>query len=126
MFLLYRLDMMSDTAEAAFTSWSESHNGRPVPDYTRTLVEGVLFRKEAIDQSIAARAEGWTLERMPLVDLAIMRLAVFEMKYGGEVPVSAAINEAVEIAKAYGTDDSPRFINGVLGRIAEEPAASDG
>ena len=71
-----------------------------------------------IDTAINEVAEGWKTSRMGKVDLTLIRLAVYEMKYEEDVPVGVAINEAVELAKKYGTDDSPAFVNGVLGKLA--------
>lgn len=118
MFILYRMEMMKEGMESAFRSWVDGHNGREVPDYTRRLVAGVSAHKAEIDKAIDDAAVDWSLDRMPPVDLSIMRIAVFEMRYGMDVPESVAINEAVEMAKAYGTDDSHRFINGILGTLS--------
>ena len=87
-------------------------------DYAERLVSGVTCNVEEIDARLAATSENWSVDRMPVVDRVILRMAVYEMLYVDEVPVSVAINEAVELAKAFGTDESPRFINGILGRLA--------
>lgn len=92
----------------------------PVNDYTVELVDGVVAHQEAIDELIGQHAEGWTLRRMPAVDRAVLRLALYELLWSTDVPDAVAIDEAVELAKALSTDDSPRFVNGVLGRIVEE------
>ncbi|MBA3252376.1 MAG: transcription antitermination factor NusB [Geodermatophilaceae bacterium] len=88
----------------------------PVPEYAVTLVEGVQEHRERIDELIATCAEGWTLPRMPGVDRALLRLAIYELLWT-DVPPAVVVDEAVELAKSLSTDDSPRFINGVLGRI---------
>jgi N utilization substance protein B len=88
-------------------------------DYAISLVEGVAAHLDRIDELIASYAEGWTLERMPVVDRNLARIAVYELLYVDEVDDPVAISEAVELAKQISTDDSPRFLNGVLGRIAE-------
>ncbi|GDY28866.1 transcription antitermination factor NusB [Gandjariella thermophila] len=95
-----------------------SPDAPPVSDYTVTLIEGVAAHRARIDQLIAEHAEGWTLPRMPAVDRAVLRLGLYELLWADDVPDAVAINEAVELAKALSTDDSPRFVNGVLGRIA--------
>jgi N utilization substance protein B len=87
--------------------------------YTISLVEGVAEHLERIDELIASYAEGWTLERMPVVDRNLARIAVYELLYADEIDDAVAISEAVELARQMSTDDSPRFLNGVLGRIAE-------
>jgi len=99
-------------------------DGEP-SEYCRALALGTESRQDAIDAEIEATSQHWSLMRMPFVDRNILRLAVFEIVYEDEVPASVAINEAVELAKAYGGDDSPKFVNGVLGRIAELRCAGD-
>jgi N utilization substance protein B len=88
-------------------------------DYTVSLIEGVAKNLDRIDELIASYAEGWTIDRMPVVDRNLARIAVFELLYVGEIDDPVAISEAVELAKQMSTDDSPRFLNGILGRIAE-------
>ncbi len=88
-------------------------------DYARRLAEGVAEHLDRIDELIASYAEGWTLERMPVVDRNLARIAVFELLYVDEIDDPVAISEAVELAGQLSTDDSPRYLNGVLGRIAE-------
>ena len=94
----------------------------PVNDYTIELVEGVQANRARIDQILADYAEGWTVERMPDVDRAVLRLGVYEVLWRSEVPDAVAIDEAVELAKMLSTDESPKFVNGVLGRIVRERA----
>ncbi len=89
-------------------------------DYAIELVAGTVEHLGVIDDQLRLTSENWKLERMPVVDRIILRLAVYEMIYEPDVPVSVSINEAVELAKEFGgEDDSPRFVNGVLGRIAK-------
>jgi N utilization substance protein B len=89
-------------------------------EYCREVVLGVEAHQSRIDKLIEDTSENWTLSRMPLVDRNILRLAVFEMIYRDEdVPDSVAINEAVEMAKVYGGEDSSKFVNGILGRLAD-------
>jgi N utilization substance protein B len=98
-------------------------------EYTRLLLEGVFTHREELDVLIASTSENWSLTRMPLVDRSILNLATYEMLYCADVPKSVTINEAVELAKDFGgEDDSPRFVNGVLGKIADhldEPKPQD-
>lgn len=89
----------------------------PVNDYTVALVEGIREHRTRIDELLAEHAEGWTVARMPAVDRAVLRLGLYELLWAGDVPDPVAIDEAVELAKMLSTDDSPRFVNGVLGRI---------
>ena len=111
-----RRDQLTDEIEAG---------GPPVHDYTVRLVEGVIEHAAEIDRLIDTHAEGWTLERLPDVDRAILRMSVFELLWVDDVPDPVAIDEAVELAKQLSTDDSPAFVNGVLGGIlsAEVPTS---
>jgi N utilization substance protein B len=84
---------------------------------TRLLVLGVDQHRERLDAEIAAHAKGWTLARMPLIDLTVMRIAGFELLARPEVPVAVVLDEAVELAKRFSTDDSGRFVNGVLSAL---------
>ena len=84
---------------------------------TTLLVLGVGEHVEELDAAIAARAKGWTLARMPVLDLNILRLGAFELAHRPEVPLAVAIDEAVELAKRFSTDDSGRFVNGVLSAL---------
>ncbi len=89
----------------------------PISDYTISLVEGVTAHRDRIDEVLAEHSQGWTLDRMPPVDLAVLRVGVYELLWAADVPDPVAIDEAVGLAKELSTDDSPRFVNGVLGRI---------
>ncbi|HZM81045.1 MAG TPA: transcription antitermination factor NusB [Candidatus Limnocylindrales bacterium] len=87
--------------------------------YAISLVEGVDKHLSRIDETLSTYAEGWTLERMPVVDRNLARIAVYELFYVDEIDDPVAITEAVELARELSTDDSPRFLNGLLGRIAD-------
>jgi N utilization substance protein B len=95
----------------------------PVPEHAVRLVEGVAEHAARIDALIDTHASGWTIDRLPDVDRAILRMAVFELLWADDVPDAVVIDEAVELAKALSTDDSPAYVNGVLGAIlaAEVP-----
>ena len=88
-------------------------------EYGHALVGGVQAHQADIDALIANYADRWAIERMPVVDLNIVRIGLFELLWGSDVPVAVVINEAVELAKELSTDDSGRFVNGLLGRIVE-------
>lgn len=92
----------------------------PVNDYTVELVEGVSGNAARIDEVLAEVADGWTVARMPDVDRAVLRVGVYELLWREDVPDAVAIDEAVELAKSLSTDESPRFVNGVLARIVRE------
>ncbi|GGN83056.1 hypothetical protein GCM10010112_60920 [Actinoplanes lobatus] len=87
-------------------------------EYSKTLIDGVAKHLDRIDELIASYAEGWTIDRMPAVDRNLARIAVYELLYEPDVDDPVAITEAVELAKEMSTDDSPRFLNGLLDRIA--------
>ena len=93
-------------------------NDPPVHPYTVQLVEGVAANADRIDGLITEHAKGWTLERMPVVDRNLLRIATYEITEVDDVPAAVAIAEAVELAKDLSTDDSASFINGVLSAIA--------
>jgi N utilization substance protein B len=97
----------------------------PVPEHTVFLVEGVAEHAARIDELIDAHASNWSIDRLPDVDRAILRMATFELLWADDVPDVVVIDEAVELAKALSTDDSPAYVNGVLGAIlaAEVPTA---
>ncbi|MDJ0769894.1 MAG: transcription antitermination factor NusB [Ilumatobacter sp.] len=134
---MLRPDERSDARERALYLLYEAHSKGIDPaatielqviepdELTQELVLGVGRAIETLDERIDAKAEGWTLARMPVLDLNVMRLAVFELLERPHVPTAVVLNEAVELAKRFSTDDSGRFVNGVLAAIAAEvrPAA---
>jgi N utilization substance protein B len=91
----------------------------PLPEYAVTLVEGVQAHAERIDELLSTYSQGWTVQRMPAVDRAVLRLGLFELLWQDDVPDAVAVSEAVELAKALSTDDSPSFVNGLLGRLLQ-------
>jgi N utilization substance protein B len=95
----------------------------PISDFTVELVEGAHEHRAHIDEILGAYAEGWTIERMPGVDRAVLRLGVYELLYRDDVPDAVVIDEAVELAKSLSTDESPRFVNGVLARVLRDRAS---
>ena len=118
---LFQIDFAQVDCEAALNAAVEERSDKSAEkakEYALDVLNGVLANSEAIDARISEYAIDWTLERMPAVDRNILRVAVYEMFFAAEKLVpNVAINEAVEIAKIYGTDDTPRFINGVLGKM---------
>ena len=96
----------------------ESGTQTPLPQYAVDLVEGVCAQRGRIDEALVTYAQGWTLERMPAVDLAVLRVGTWEILCSDDVDDAVAISEAVELARSLSTDDSPSFVNGLLGRIA--------
>jgi len=117
--ILYQREITEQTVTEIFRTRTYSDEGGIPSEFCRELALGAEANLEAIDHEIEATSEHWSLMRMPVVDRNILRLAVYEIMFGTDVPDAVAINEAVEMAKTYGGDDSPKFVNGVLGRIAE-------
>ncbi len=112
--------------DAVFASYQRDVTGRPLEDLladarplTRELAEGVDVHREELDDTIAAHAKGWTVDRIAPLDLNVLRVAIYEIEEG-RVPFEVAIDEAVEIAKEYCGADAPKFINGILGAIVRE------
>ncbi|RKT56407.1 transcription antitermination factor NusB [Saccharothrix australiensis] len=116
--VLYEGDLRGIDAVTLLAERVGSPDVPPINDYTVSLVEGVTAHRARIDDLISEHAEGWTLQRMPGVDRAVLRVGLYELLWASDVPDAVAIDEAVELAKQLSTDDSPRFVNGVLGRIA--------
>ncbi len=90
----------------------------PVSEYAVGLVEGVVAHRDRIDELLATYAEGWTLERMPPVDRAVLQIGAYELLWCDDVPDAVAVSEAVALAASLSTDDSPQFVNGLLGRLS--------
>lgn len=91
----------------------------PVSEYAAMLVQGVAEHRERIDQILTEHSEGWSVPRMPAVDRTVLRIGLYELLWVDEIDDPVAITEAVELARTLSTDDSPRFVNGVLGRISD-------
>ena len=95
----------------------------PVNEYTVTLIRGIVDHQARIDELISTYAQGWSLERMPAVDRNVLRLGVLEVLYVDEVPDAVAVSEAMNLVRELSTDDSPAFVNGVLGNILRDKPA---
>jgi N utilization substance protein B len=117
--VLFESDLRGRDPLATLADWT-GRADPPVPDYARELVEGVVANRERIDGLMADYAEDWTVERMPPVDRAVLRLALFELLWCESIPDAVAIDEAVELAKSLSTDASPAFVNGLLSRIVRD------
>jgi N utilization substance protein B len=116
---LYESDMSSHTALAALERLVEEEAlNDELAAFARTLVEGVIEQREAIDKVIGQAAPQWPVEQISAIDRNILRLAIREILMNNGAPVRAAINEAVELAKSFGSDSSARFVNGVLGSVS--------
>jgi N utilization substance protein B len=122
--VLYEADVRGDDRLSVLRDRIDTANP-PVPEHTVRLVEGVAEHAAQIDALIDAHASNWSIDRLPDVDRAILRMATYELLWADDVPDVVVIDEAVELAKALSTDDSPAYVNGVLGAIlaAEVPTA---
>jgi N utilization substance protein B len=119
--VLYEIDSVRHPAdEVLVRQLEEAQAARSLERYVRRLVEGVLDNHTEIDDAVAENAPEFPLEQIAFIDRNILRIALYEFAVSGHVPVSAAINEAVELAKLFGADTAPAFINGVLGTIASD------
>ena len=116
--ILYQRDITGESIGRILGLKSYSLEDGEPDEYCRELVAGVERYLEGIDETIGVVSENWVVSRMPLVDRNILRIATYEILFDAQVPPSVAINEAVELAKVYGGDDSSKFVNGVLGKIA--------
>jgi transcription antitermination protein NusB len=116
--VLYEADLRGDDPLAVLRDRIADGNP-PVPDHAVRLVEGAVEHGGRIDALIEQHASGWSLDRLPDVDRAILRMAVYELLWVDDVPDAVVIDEAVELAKALSTDDSPAYVNGVLGGIVK-------
>jgi len=117
--VLFECDLRS--SDALDTLAQRLLQGTPtVPEYTVTLVEGVVAHRERIDELIAAYAVGWTIDRMPLVDRNLLRIGTFELLWSDDVPDGVVLSETVNLARDLSTDESPAFVNGVLAKLLQE------
>jgi N utilization substance protein B len=116
--MLYQRDITGESVGRILGQRTYSCEDGEPDEFCRELVAGVETYLPQIDETIGEVSENWSVSRMPLVDRNILRLATYEIAYEGDVPTSVAINEAVELAKVYGGEDSSKFVNGVLGKIA--------
>ena len=118
---LYELDV-ADHPVAASIEWLTEEVGLSggSSDYAQELLDGVVRQRDEIDTYIHKYAPAWPVSQLPVVDRNILRLALFEIRYGQGIPTKVAINEAVELAKTFGSDSSARFVNGVLGSVVDE------
>jgi N utilization substance protein B len=120
--ILFQADVRGEDLPAILAAEAKRAANEPAREaswlYAREIVDGVIDNRDAIDEQITTFAKDWSLARMPAVDRAVLRIGVWEILYNDEVPAAVAIDEAVELAKEFSTDDSGAFVHGVLARIA--------
>ncbi len=115
--VLYASEMRSRPTDETLAQQAEAG---PINDYTVTLVRGVTEHKARLDEVLTTYAEGWSLQRMPAVDRNVLRLAIYEVLYVDDVPAAVAVSEALNLVRDLSTDESPSFVNGVLGNIVRD------
>ncbi|WP_426325591.1 transcription antitermination factor NusB [Microbacterium sp. E-13] len=120
--ILFQADVRGDEPATVLAAEAKRAANEPARQaswlYAREIVDGVIDNQDAIDEQITTFAKDWTLARMPAVDRAVLRIGVWEILYNDGVPTAVAIDEAVELAKEFSTDESGPFVHGVLARIA--------
>lgn len=116
--ILYQQEITGQPLEEIIETYKEQ--GQVLNEFTEKIIFGVENNIREIDKQIAYASDRWTLDRMPAIDKNILRISTYEILKEKEIPISVSINEAIEIAKDYGTPDSAKFINGVLGAISAE------
>lgn len=124
--LLYGADVREISLNAAIAMEAERAQNQPAREaswnYARQIVEGIAQHGDEIDELIETYSRDWSIDRMPTVDRAILRIGIWEILFNADIPDGVAISEAVESATALSTKDSARFVNGILGRIAQTKA----
>jgi N utilization substance protein B len=120
--VLYQLDVQEQLSDeqALALFWAHFEGDQSSREFADRLVRGVRAHLAELDELLGRASRNWRLERMARVDRNLLRLALFEIKYSSEVPAKVALNEAIEIAKRYGTAESPAFVNGILDRCLRE------
>jgi transcription antitermination protein NusB len=121
--IIFEADQRGSTVTDVLADWVR-HAGTderqpPVSEYTAQLIKGYAENAPRIDELISTYSVGWTLDRMPVVDRCILRLGAYELIWSEDVPEAVVIDEACDIAREFSTDDSPAFINGLLGRLKD-------
>ena len=117
--VIFGLEEGGDTSEALTYQLEEAQASPDQAEFARELVRGVIQNRVAIDREIAEASTHWHIDQMAKVERAVLRLATYELVFSSEVPPKAAINESIELAKTFGGDEAARFVNGVLGKVAQ-------
>jgi len=120
--ILFQLDVRQDKPSSVILKhfWTEYNPDEDIKAFAEAIVKGTYKHLAGIDELIRRCAKNWSLDRMAVVDRNVLRMAVYEILYRMEIPTSVTINEAIEIAKKFGTDESGAFVNGILDRVARE------
>ena len=127
---LYQLEIRNEPSPAILANfWEQCEAGPRAREFALTLIEGVRESRVAIDEVIEKSSDNWKLDRLSTVDVSVLRVACYELMSAREVPVNVVLDEAIEVARRFGTNESAVFVNGVLDRVATElgvkPAAEE-
>ncbi|MET3963694.1 N utilization substance protein B [Marmoricola sp. OAE513] len=117
--LIFAAEARGLSADQLLSDQLDAGDG-PANEYTLTLVRGVHEHRARLDELISRYAEGWTIDRLPAVDRNVLRLGIYEVLYVDDVPDAVAVSEAVNLARDLSTDESPAFVNGLLGNVARD------
>jgi N utilization substance protein B len=120
--ILFAADVRGESATEALDAAIAEGEG-PTNDYTSVLVRGVVEHRERLDELLSSYSEGWTLDRMPAVDRNVLRLGLWELLYADDIPDAVAVTEAMALVSDLSTDESPQFVNGILGNLARNKAS---
>lgn len=123
--LLYQREIFECGLSDALARQARAVPDKPLPEFSLRLLRGIDTNQRAIDELIDKHAKNWAIDRLPLIDRNILRIALYEMLFEPSIPVSVSINEAIEMAKIFGSAESGKFINGVLGQVAVSLGDSD-
>ncbi len=116
---LYQWNLQQDERTYPWEGWRDGDTEPAAIDFAKTLVEGVIQHRDAIDAAISKNAHNWAIDRLSVVDRNVLRIAVFELLYLDDIPPAVTINEAIEIAKQFGDDESGGFVNGILDGLSK-------
>jgi len=118
--VLYHLEIEECSVEGALHPYVEELESAGIKEFVDSEIEGIITHKKELDKMLDESAEGWSISRMPVLDRNILRIGLYEILYDRDIPDSVSINEAVEMANMYSTEDSGRFVNGILGRLVKD------
>ncbi len=118
--ILYRLEIEGSPVEVALEDYQDRLDGKGMLEFAHHELDGIEKNRQELDRLIDKYAERWSLSRMPVIDRNILRIGLYEILHEPDIPYSVSINEAVELANKYSTEDSGRFINGVLGSMVKD------
>ena len=122
--ILYQSDLLGMMIEDAMTK-ETAYRRELIDDYVKRLLLGISSNKEYIDKEIEKYSKNWTLDRMSMIDRNILRIAIYEIKFLNDIPYRVSIDEAIELAKNYSSEDAGRFVNGILANYAENQHEGD-